>query len=164
MRAPGPPYFGKYRGVVSDNQDPDQRGRLRATVADVYGEDDSPWALPAVPYAGSQVGFYMIPPLNSWVWFEFEKGDPDYPVWTGCFWGDSQLPSEASSPDVKLVKTASATITLDDTSGSNAVKLETTGGIKITMDQNGIEITNGNAKIKLSGQQVSVNDGALEVD
>ena len=51
--------------------------------------DDSGWALPAVPYAGDGVGFFMIPPIGASVWIEFEHGDPDYPIWTGCFWADA---------------------------------------------------------------------------
>lgn len=164
MNVHGPPFHGKFRGVVSDNQDPDQKGRIRARVADVYGEDESGWALPASPYAGSQVGFYMIPPTNSWVWIEFEHGDPNYPIWSGCFWGDNQLPSAASGPDVKIIKTSSTTVTLDDTSGSEKVKIETSSGLTITMDSNGIEIKNGSSKILLDGQKTSVNDGALEVE
>ena len=34
-------FFGKYRGVVTDNRDPLMQGRLRATVEDVFGEEES---------------------------------------------------------------------------------------------------------------------------
>jgi hypothetical protein len=42
-------YFGKYRGVVTDDRDPEQVGRIRARVPDVLGEADTLWATPCVP-------------------------------------------------------------------------------------------------------------------
>jgi uncharacterized protein involved in type VI secretion and phage assembly len=51
--------------------------------------------MPCTPYAGRDVGFFAIPPVNSNVWVEFEQGDPDYPIWSGCFWGMNELPEAA---------------------------------------------------------------------
>ena len=81
----------------------------------------------------------------------------------------------------KVLKTDSATITVDDTSGaasvsvettdgqkikldSQGISLETTGGQKITLASSGITLDNGSgAKIELSASKVNVNSGALEV-
>ena len=52
----GTRYYGKYRGVVVDNSDPRQLGRLKAHVPEVLGDVDSGWALPCVPYAGDGSG------------------------------------------------------------------------------------------------------------
>jgi uncharacterized protein involved in type VI secretion and phage assembly len=156
-------FYGKFRGVVSDNSDPSNLGRIRAKVADVFGEEESGWAMPSVPYAGSQVGLFLIPPTNASVWIEFEHGNPDYPIWTGCFWADNEVPVSPASADKKVLKTGAGTITLDDTQGSNSVTIETTSSLKIKMDQQGIEISNGSQKIMISSSSVSVNDGALEV-
>jgi uncharacterized protein involved in type VI secretion and phage assembly len=156
-------YYGKFRGVVSDNGDPSNLGRIRAKVADVFGEEASGWAMPSVPYAGSQVGLFLIPPTNASVWIEFEHGNPDYPIWTGCFWAENEVPVSPASADKKVLKTGAGTITLDDTQGANSVTIETTNSLKIKMDQQGIEISNGSQKIMISTSSVSVNDGALEV-
>jgi len=158
-------FHGKYRGIVTDNQDPEGRGRVRVRLQHVFGEDDSGWAMPSVPYAGDGVGLYLIPPISALVWVEFEQGDPDYPIWTGCFWGSrDEVPEGASGPEIKVLKTDVGTITLDDSPGGGGITIETKDGMKITMDSQGIEITNGVAKISLSGLKVSINDGALEVD
>ncbi|MFF7133735.1 phage baseplate assembly protein V [Streptomyces sp. NPDC008196] len=160
MNGGGPAFYGKFRGVVTDNTD--DRGRIRATVADVYGSEKSPWALPAVPYAGNGVGLYLIPPVGALVWIEFEHGDPDHPVWSGCFWAENQAP--ATTPEKKVLKTAAGTVTLDETLNKEAVTIETARGLKITIDKNGIEINAGKkGVIKLTQNKVAVNGNALEV-
>jgi uncharacterized protein involved in type VI secretion and phage assembly len=157
-------FYGKYRGVITDNKDPWMMGRVRAKVPDVLGNNDSGWAMPCVPYAGKNVGLFLTPPINASVWIEFEHGDPDHPVWTGCFWAKGETPANTASADMKVLKTDSCTITLNDTSGNQGVTIETTAGMKIKLDQSGIEINDGQGgKIKLSATQVSVNDGALEI-
>src|SRR5688500_16983648 len=131
MNGGGPPYLGKFRGVVTNNRDPLQLGRVRARVPDVFGDKDSGWALPAAPYAGKGVGFFMIPPVDASVWMEFEHGDPDYPIWTGCFWGSGEVPASPANAEIKMIKTDAATITLNDTAGSSSVLIETTSGMKV---------------------------------
>jgi len=157
------PFYGKFRGVVSDNGDPNNLGRIRAKVPDVYGDEESGWALPSVPYAGKSVGLFLVPPTNALVWIEFEHGDPDYPIWSGCFWADGEVPVSPASADKKVLKTGAGTITLDDTQGSTSITIETTNNLKLKMDQQGIEISNGSQKIMISSSSVSVDDGALEV-
>ncbi len=155
-------FYGKYRGTVSSNTDPEQRGRLQAKVPDVLGDNNSSWALPAVPYAGKNVGLFLVPPTGALVWIEFEQGDPDYPIWSGCFWGEGDAPASPGTPGTKVLKTDVATITIDDQLGS--VSIETpNSNLKIAMESQGIELSNGSQKIKLSSASVSVNDGALEV-
>ncbi len=156
-------YYGKYRGIVTDNQDPQRKGRLKARVPAVKGDNDTSWALPCVPYAGKQVGWFMIPPVDALVWIEFENGHWDYPIWTGCFWDDGEIPASPATPEMKVLKTDVATITINDQKGSGSVTIETTAGLKIVMDSNGITLSNGSQKIQLSSASVSVNDGALEV-
>lgn len=156
-------FYGKFRGVVSDNNDPSNLGRIRAKVPDVYGDEESGWAMPSVPYAGKSVGLFLIPPTDALVWIEFEHGDPDYPIWSGCFWADGEVPVSPASADKKVLKTGAGTITLDDTQGSTSITIETTNSLKLKMDQQGIEISNGSQKIMISSSSVSVDDGALEV-
>ena len=156
-------YFGKYRGTVTDNQDPLKLGRIKAKVPAIFGEHDSGWALPCVPYAGKGVGFFFIPPIDARVWIECEDGDPQTPIWTGGFWGDGDTPEESASPDIKILKTDTSTIKLDDTSGSESITIETASGLKIVMDKEGIELSNSSQKIKIASSGVSINDGALEV-
>ena len=70
--------FGPYRGIVTDNEDPSGLMRIRARVPDVFGELDTPWAMPCVP-----PGVTSVPEMGAFVWIEFEAGDPSHPIWMG---------------------------------------------------------------------------------
>lgn len=110
-------YFGKYRAKVEDNEDPLFLGRIVAKVA-VMPHVSLDWCMPCVPYAGAGVGFYAIPPIGANVWIEFEGGDMNYPIWSGCFWGEGEVPivtEEPPNPLIKTLKTATAKIVVDDT-------------------------------------------------
>ena len=161
-------FYGKYRGVVTDNKDPLMTCRIRAKVADVFGDSESGWAMPAAPFGGNGMGFFALPDVGSGVWIEFEHGDPDFPVWSGSWWGSvAEVPPLLVAPPYQkvMVKTKGGqTVTLDDTPGVGGITLETSTGQKIVLSALGVEISNGmGASIKLTGPQVSVNNGALDV-
>src|SRR5215510_2730751 len=135
-------FFGKYRGLVTDNGDPFNRGRIRARVPEVLGDIETGWALPAAPYAGDGVGTYAVPAVGAGVWIEFEAGDVSNPIWTGCWWGDGQLPKDETgsdgTPSRKIVRTdaglllalddGGTTIALSDAHGSNLIKIRVQQG------------------------------------
>lgn len=154
-------HYGKYRGIVSDNQDPNSVGRIRARVPELLGSEQTGWALPCVPYAGDGQGLFAIPPKDAGVWIEFEAGDLSRPIWSGCWWQSGQVPDSAM-PDQKVIKTTSGhSILLDDAAGK--VVITDKGGATITMDSAAVEIVKGSSKVKMDGTKVTINDGALEV-
>ena len=162
--SPRQSYYGKYRGKVENNIDPLQLGRVQVSCPAILGDGQMSWAMPSSPYAGSGVGFFMIPPVGANVWVEFEGGDPDYPIWGGCFWGTGEVPATPALAEMKVIKTSTATITLNDLPGAGGITIETTLGMKISITAAGIEITDGQgASVKLTGPQTSINSGALEV-
>ncbi len=160
-------FYGKYRGTVVNNLDPQSQGRLQVQVPAVLGEGRLSWAMPCVPYAGNQVGFYFIPEIGANLWVEFEAGDPDYPIWSGCFWGMGECPVVPGVPFVKTIKTGFAEIKIDETPGIGGVVIETTGlssaPAKIEMNMQGLTITHGGATINMNTLNVNINNGALEV-
>ncbi len=162
------PFYGKYRGIVTDIKDPLMIGRIKATVSDVMGDQESGWAMPCAPFGGEQTGFFVLPKVGAGVWIEFEHGDPDYPIWVGCWWGSvAEMPPVLLAPPYKklmIVTEGGQSITLDDTPGIGGITLETSGGQKIVLSATGLEIDNGmGASIKMTGPQVSINGGALDV-
>jgi uncharacterized protein involved in type VI secretion and phage assembly len=158
-------FYGKHRGTVANNVDPRQLGRLQVVVPTVLGTSRLSWAMPCVPYAGPGVGFFALPPVGASLWVEFEGGDPDHPIWVGGFWEQSSdVPASPAIAEKKVYKTATATLTLDDTPGAGGVTLETTAGMKIVLGVQGIEINDGQgATVKLQGPKTAVNGTALEV-
>jgi phage baseplate assembly protein gpV len=161
------PLYGKFRGTVTDNQDPNMQGRITANVPGVLEDQTSSWAMPSVPYAGtasdnSSVGFFFIPPKGANVWIEFEDGDITRPIWSGCFWNENGAPTQDSSMNTKVLKTDKATITIDDSAGSVTIETPSTG-FKIVMDSTGITLSCDPNTVQVSTSSVSVNNGALEV-
>lgn len=161
-------FFGKYRGKVENNVDPQQIGRIQASVPAVFGEGRLSWAMPCAAYAGPGVGFFVIPPLGANVWVEFEGGNPDYPIWSGCFWGPGEAPAPPALPFVKILQTDGIMLKLDDTPGAGGFTLEVgppavPALLKLVCNAGGIELSHGAASIKLTAASVSVNNGALEV-
>ncbi len=161
-------FFGKYRGKVENNVDPQQVGRIQVSVSAVLGEGSLSWAMPCVPYAGSGVGFFAVPPNGANVWVEFEGGDPDYPIWSGCFWGEGEAPVTPALASTKVLQTDTISLRLDDTPGAGGFTLEINPpavavAVKLVCNANGVELSHGAAKIKLTPASVSINDGALEV-
>jgi uncharacterized protein involved in type VI secretion and phage assembly len=161
-------FYGKYRGTVTDIQDPLNIMRIRAQVPDVLGDEESGWAAPCAPFGGSGMGFFALPKVGAGVWIEFEHGDPEYPIWSGCWYGSvADLPPILLAPPyskLMLQTEGGNSIILDDTPGIGGITLETAGGQKLVMTSLGIEINDGmGGVIKLTGPQVSINEGALEV-
>ena len=167
-------YFGKYRGAVTDNADPTQRGRLKVRVPAVL-EDTEVWAMPCVPYAGNGVGFYSLPEPGTGVWVEFEEGDPSFPIWAGCFWGDGELPDK-SDANIKIWKTEKFTLRIDDSSDEMVAEASSgskvriagdvvteSGGAKHTVGSAGVVSEKSSGKVEVTDTSVKINSGALEV-
>ena len=161
-------FFGKYRGKVENNLDPMQLGRIQVSAPAVLGDGSLSWAMPCVPYAGSGVGLFAMPPVGAGVWVEFEGGDPDYPIWSGCFWGVGEVPALPAIAQTKVFKTDGVTMTFSDLPGVGGFTLEVgppvvATPLKLTFDVSGIELSNTAASVKLTPASVSLNNGAMEV-
>ena len=164
-------YSGKYRGVVMNNIDPMQMGRIMVQVPDVTGLATSSWAMPCVPVAGIQTGMYAIPIIGSGVWIEFEQGDPDYPVWVGCFWGSAaEVPALSRTvppavPGITFQTPLQNGLTINDVPGpTGGIMLKSATGATIIVNDTGIYIQNGKgASLIMTGPTVTINNGALVI-
>lgn len=160
--------FGKYRGTVINNVDPERMGRLQLVVPDVYGTEPTPWAMPCTPVAAPEGGMMAIPPIGAAVWVEFERGEDQLPIWVGGFWptGVNFAPPVApSSLCITLQTPGGYSLIVSDAPGAEGgITLRTTTGAALILNDTGIHITNGKgASVTMVGPTVSVNNGALEV-
>jgi uncharacterized protein involved in type VI secretion and phage assembly len=163
-------YYGKYRGTVVNNIDPEQRARVMVQVPDVLGMNLSSWATPCVPLAGTQVGVYVVPPVGAGVWVEFEQGNSDYPIWVGGWWGSAAevpplaLAATPGVPNILLQTTGQNTIVMSDVPGGMGITIKTRTGAMIVINDTGILLSNGKgATILMSGPSVTINNGAMVI-
>lgn len=167
-------FWGKYRGTVVNNVDPEQRGRLLLTVPDVLGLVPTSWAEPCAPLAGPTgppMGVYMVPPIGAGVWVEFEQGDPDHPIWVGCRWGTaSDIPPLAYAgipvaPNIVMQTVGQNSLVISDLPGpTGGLMLKSATGATIIVNDTGIYIQNGKgASLIMTGPTVTINNGALVI-
>jgi hypothetical protein len=164
-------YFGKFRGTVVNNVDPEQRGRIQVMVPDVSGFALSSWAMPSFPVGGIQMGMFSLPMIGSGVWIEFEQGDLDYPIWTGVFFGSAaEVPAMAhlvppAVPGIVLQTVLQNGILISDVPGpTGGIMLKSMTGAMILINELGITISNGQgAMIQMTGPSVIINGGALTI-
>ncbi len=134
--------YGKYRGFVADNADPEQRARLRLVVPSVLADEVTGWALPCLPFGGlADQGWFAVPEPEAQVWVEFEEGDVSHPIWTGTFWqasGDPPTEAALDPPTTRLLKTPSGhLVELDDKEGEERFFLSHPKGAEIEIDKDG---------------------------
>jgi len=164
-------FYGKYRGMVLNNVDPLQTGRLQVQVPDVAGLIPTTWAMPCAPVAGIQNGIFALPIIGSGVWVEFEQGDPEFPIWVGCFWGSAaEVPALALLtppviPSITLQTPLQNGITISDMPGpTGGIVIKTTGGASLIINDTGIYMQNGKgAMLNMVGPTVDINGGGLTV-
>ena len=81
-------YPGLYRGVVSANDDPEGRGRVRVQVAAFQDRPSPTWVKAAMQGAGDGRGIFWPPEVGDPVFVSFAQGQPDRPeCYFGGWWG-----------------------------------------------------------------------------
>jgi uncharacterized protein involved in type VI secretion and phage assembly len=170
-------FYGKYRGFVVDNTDPENLGRLKLRVPSLLGpEVVTGWAMPCVPYGGmANQGFLFIPEVGAGVWVEFEEGDLEFPIWVGTFWskpgGDSELPkthtgdgaekqNTQSASSRKIIKTVRGhTIQLEDGDGDERILISDGEAENwLVFSESGITLENAGNKVTLRHDGIRIED------
>ena len=144
---PGGLFYGVYPALVVDLQDPDSQGRVKIRLPwspDSGGQVYEVWARVAVLMAGNNRGTWFIPDVNDEVLIAFEGGSPRRPYVLGGLWNGSDAPPEqmASNNNLKTILSREGVrMTMDDTSGSVKLRLETPAGRSVILDDGQNSIT-----------------------
>ena len=160
-------WYGVFPAVVVDIRDPDNQGRVKVSLPwakDTAGGAYQVWARLATMMGGSNRGSWFVPDSNDEVLVAFEGGDPRRPYVLGGLWNGSDSPPasmDGSGNNYKKVLRSrnGVKITLDDTTGTESLILETPGGQKVTLKDGpgSIELadSNGNS-IKLDSSGITI--------
>ncbi|RYG35375.1 hypothetical protein EON81_12900 [bacterium] len=120
-------------GIVTDNNDPENLGRVRVMYPWLTEDHQSFWARIASPMAGAGRGFMFLPEIDDEVLLAFEHGDIHRPYVLGGLWNGRDRPpldSGSAIEDGKVrrrrIRTRYGhTIDLDD---NGTVHIRTAGG------------------------------------
>ena len=165
---PEPPvakrHWGKYRGTVLANQDEPPSGRLLVSVPGIV---TSNWAMPCVPLADVVTGTFVRPRIGSNVWVEFERGDPDKPIWVGCWWGEGQIPVIAEEynavPAVSVMTIESPTAGISVCDVPILAGGTTPGNVNIIADGGAVTIALSPGGVSITAPEVTITTGTFSV-
>jgi len=143
-------FFGVSIGVVSDTLDPLGQGRVKVKLPWFTESEETGWARIAVPFSGSNYGFYFIPKVDDEVLVAFEHGDIEHPYVVGGFWNLQDMPPEFSPILGKShIRTqAGHDLTFDDLTQS--IEITTSTSQKISLDPLKIEVSNSAGTLKIT--------------
>lgn len=134
-------YYGVYRGSVFENEDPENQGRLRVKVPQIYG-NKSPerWAYPRGSMAGKGHGLFLIPQKEDPIYISFENGDTRFPLWEYGWWLNGKAPKDTNVEKYTFISPSGHRIDLDDK--NNAVEIKHKDGQELLMTDKDIYLGN----------------------
>ena len=151
-------YYSSYRGFVVDNKDPENLGRIKLKVPEVWGGGTHDyWAFPKT-WSGDNHGIQIIPSIGEMVWVEFEQGHPEVPIYSHGHFGRNEMPTDDQELlDVKcywLRTPGGITVKLNDTKKTITVQAN---GAEIVMQADGrFSIKNGAMDLKTLLENMSM--------
>jgi phage baseplate assembly protein V len=155
-------FYGVVEGLVTDNADPDHEGKVRVKFPWFDDDTITEWCRVLQPYAGSGYGTFFVPEVGDEVVIGFAHGDMRLPIILGGVYNGKDKPPSYrdASKDEKLIKTKGGhEILLNDSKGSQGIKITTNGGHTIDLDDQGKSVavnTSGGQSITLDDQGGSI--------
>jgi uncharacterized protein involved in type VI secretion and phage assembly len=165
------PIHGVVVGIVTNNQDPDDMGRVKVKFPWLSDLDESTWARIAAPMAGKQRGVYFLPEVDDEVLVAFDHGDVRFPYVLGALWNGKDAPPVTNSDgknNIRMIKSRSGhviklndedgkeTIEITEKSQKNSIVIDTSKNtITVTTDKD-ITLSASKGTIKLDAQKVEI--------
>ena len=133
----GGPTFGAQLviGLVTNNDDPDDMGRVRVQYPALGPDTEGAWAAIASVSAGNARGLMMLPVVGEEVLVGFEHGDTRRPYILGSLFNGTDLPGD----DLTQSKDGSFAVLSDQkivATAKDAMNLTTNKSLTISADQN----------------------------
>src|SRR5262249_40379885 len=166
--------LGLVPAVVTDNDDPDNLGRVKVKYPWLSSDHASDWARVVSLGAGANRGIEYLPEGNDEVLVGVEVGDVHHPYVLGGLWNGKDAPPGAKGKVVsggkvqqRVIKSRSGhTITLDDQDGAGSVTVEDRKGNSIKLDSSNDALTisvKGNGSIECQGNLTLKAQGHVDV-
>ena len=164
--------YGVTVGIVTNNQDPAELGRVKVQFPWLSDSEESHWARVATPMAGAGRGLYCLPEVDDEVLVAFEHGRPDFPYVVGALWNGRDAPPETNADgenNTRTLKSRSGhTIRLDDTNGNetieiidasaqNSITIHTADNSITLSAQGDITLQSSSGKLILQGNGIEIN-------
>ncbi len=152
---------GVVPAIVTNNEDTENRGRVRLTFPWLSDKNESDWCRIVTMMAGDDMGFYVLPEVGDEVLVAFDRGNINCPYVIGMLWnGKTKVPeentggknnvrtfktrsghqltfddnTEEKKAKVQLVSSAGHSVTMDDASGAEKVEIVSKAGHTLTLD------------------------------
>ncbi len=159
---PRPRQWNAMIGIVTNNKDPDDYGRVKVKLPWMDKDVDSWWARVAGAGAANGRGLYVLPEINDEVLVLFEQGDVNRPLVVAGLWNGQDKPVhpigevlKGSKVNQRIFQTRVGHYLLFQEEDHASIRVESAGGhvVLIDDDDKKIEITTtGGHKLVLDDQ------------
>lgn len=165
-REAGGSVAGVATGTVTDNQDPEQLGRVKLKLPWRADDFESDWARVLTPMAGNDRGLYLLPEVGDEVLIAFDRNDIRYPYVLGALWSRTDPPPDGaptSGNDIRMLRTRKGhVLKFDDAEAKGTITIELDDGKKIEIDDDGIRLSDGMSKVTMDAKAGSVTIEAAQ--
>lgn len=158
--------YGVVIGIVTENEDPDEMGRVKLQFPWLDDNAVSDWARIAAPGAGAGAGVVWLPHVDDEVLVAFEHGDVSRPIVLGGLWnGRDTIPFDYGDLDSGAVTYSGFTtrtghkISFWESSSESSIQLLTKGGaVNVVLDEQNSEV-----KVETTGKIILDAQGDVEI-
>ena len=163
--------YGVVIGIVTNNQDEENLGRIKVRFPWLVEDDESHWARVATLMAGPGRGSFFLPDVDDEVLVAFDHGDVRFPYVIGALWNGKDKPpydNADGANNLRAIKSRSKhQIRLDDTDGSEKIQIiDKDGKNSITIDSSANTMTlqvDGDIVLKAAKGKIVLDAQSVEI-
>lgn len=165
---------GAVIGVVTNNTDPENRGRLKVSIPWLGDDVESNWARVVALYAGKDRGGFIMPEVGDEVVVMFERGDFSAPYIVGSLWnGKDTIPGPGNPDGENNTKwwqsRCGHKFIFEDKAGAEKITLvDTSGNLKIVIDvpedRITMEATTGDIFFKAPAGPINIESKTMTIE